>query len=584
MNLPANSFIESSYIYFDNRIHLLNKSNVKKFYLLAFLLCAVLHSFAQWNSNTFDNEKAALASSSDIVSAATNDGRTYVVYYTPVNGRYYLIAQLLGADGSRLLGDSGVLISKRTSGTATFVFTVYVDTANNLFVGYQYQKAGAYHVLVSKVTAKGKLPWGRLGVDLGEGLSPSVISMPNGETVAAWDNNGVINYQKIGYAGDIVWPASKTITNSNGVTRPQLVLMPGSAFGFVYQQKTGFFSSNLYEQRFNNDGSPVWANPVKLSSYVTSTFHSYSVINQDDVTYVGYYANPANQNNFVGLVQKVNGDGSLPWGVSGSIISNNANNYQFDVSVAYSATTSRVWAVTSISDINQVNFGIAVQKFDVASGKQLLGSNGKTVFKISSNYQRQAGNLALCENGPLFMFYDVTNKLYATGLDTSGNFRWTGNTLELGSTTNIKSRYNFTGVYQNQAVAVWQEDKGDGDLAYAQNIMCDGTTGFTSAPKAVYSDALRAKQNNATSVRIKNIFPNPAHDLLNVNIESNIADKVSILITDASGKTVKLLSINITNGSNNIQINIAALSTGNYFIKFIGKNFYQNATQHFVKY
>ena len=549
-----------------------------------FLLSSVISVHAQWNSNTLINEKAAFGSSSDIVTAATNDGRTYVVYYTPVNGRYYLIAQLLGADGSRLLGDSGVLISKRTSGTATFVFTVYVDTANNLFVGYQYQKAGAYHILVSKVTQQGKLPWGRLGVDLGEGLSPSVISMPNGETVAAWDNDGVINYQKVGYAGNIVWPESKTITNSSGVTRPQLVLMPGSTFAFVYQQKTGFFSSNLYEQRFNNDGSAIWASPVKLSTYVTSTFHSYSVMSEEDVTYVGYYANPANQNNFVGLVQKVNGDGSLPWGISGSIISSNANNYQFDVSIAYSAVPQRVYAVTSISDINQFNYGIAVQKFDAATGKSLLGANAKTVFKISSNSQRVAGNLLLCDNGPLFTFYDITNKLYATGLDTSGNFIWSGNAKEIGSTTNEKGRYNFTGVYQNQAVAVWQENKGDGDFAYAQNIMCDGSTGLMPSTKAVYSNALQTKQNNVTNIRMKNVFPNPVHDVLNVFIESDIADKASISVTDASGKIIKQMNIAIANGSNNIQINIAGISAGNYFIKLSGNKIYQNAIQHFIKY
>jgi len=644
---------------------------VKKIYLLFLLFSSSLLSQAQWNSNTSENLKAADLTSSDILTAGTSDGSTYVLYYTPFEGDYFLRVQLLSNGGIKLLGDSGVVINRRKSGSATYVISACTDAEDNLIIGFQYQRGGELLALLSKVTTKGKLPWGEFGIDLGPGLSPSVAALSNGDVAVAWNNDNIINYQKVTSAG-ILWPAAKEITASpNGVTRPQVVPLTDSSFGIVYQQKTGLFSSNLYEQRFDNDGNAVWGAPVQLSDYITSTFHSYSVLSNDDITYIGYYANPDGQNRFDGFVQKVNGDGALPWGLNGSSFaaySTVTDPYIFEVNIAYNQSDNYIWAVSTLSDFNQFEYGIAVQKFDMATGQKLLGDNGKTVFDISANSERQVGNLSLCSDGPLFLFYDITNKLYATGLNADGNFAWPGDKTEIGSTINAKSRYGFTPVNLEQAVAVWQEDRGDGDFPYAQNINCDGITGivlpvsltnftgtlsnsivtllwqtnnennnkgfhiqrsadgrnfstidFTGTKaivgysntrlayaatdakvltgnnyyrllqedndgKFTYSNVILIKNAGAFVMRMNNVYPNPAGSILNLYIESATTEKANFIVSDATGKTVKQLSVDIVNGNNNIQLNIAGLAAGNYFIKLSSKSFYQNAVQHFIKY
>ncbi|MEP7317502.1 MAG: T9SS type A sorting domain-containing protein [Panacibacter sp.] len=644
---------------------------MKKLHLSLLFVCAVLYSNAQWSSNTSENIKAAILPSSDIVTVGTNDGRTYVAYYTPLNGSYYIRVQLLDDDGTRLLGDSGILVSPRNSGSATYVFTACVDTSDNLIIGYQYERGSVLRPLVSKISPKGKLLWGATGIELGFGLSPSVAALSNGDVAIAWNNDTLINYQKITADGSIAWATPKELTNPSGVTRPQVVALTDSSFGIVYQQKSGFFSSNLYEQRFDNEGNPVWAGPVQLSDYITSTFKSYSVLSDADVTYIGYYANPSGENRFDGFVQKVNGDGSLPWGLNGSSFGSYTGGSDpnfFDVNIAYNTGSDRIWAVSTMSDFNQVNYGIAVQKYDVVTGEKLLGDNGKTVFEISASSERQVGDLSICDNGPLFTFYDITNKLYATGLDTSGEFVWNPVKTEIGSTTNEKGRYGFTRVNHNQAVAVWQENKDTADFAYAQNINCDGTTGsvlpvsltnfagsihnrivslswqtktennnkgfhvqrssdgsnFSSISfvatkaqggnssglleytttdqkpfsgnnyyrlmqedndgKLTYSNVILVKNAGTFGMRMNNIYPNPSYGVVNIYIESVLNDKVSFIVSDASGKIVKQFHSDIVSGNNNIQMNIASLAAGNYFIKLISKNFYENAVQHFIKH
>lgn len=645
---------------------------MRKIYLSLLLICAAYYSNAQWSSNTSENLKANVMPSSDIVTVGTSDGRTYVISYTPFEGSYYLRLQLLDDNGTRLLGDSGVLVSPKYSGTATYVFTACVDTSDNIIIGYQYQRGGILRAVASKITPKGKFLWGAWGIELGVGLSPSVAALSNGDVAVAWSNDNLINYQKLTADGNIAWATPKEISSPSGVTRPQVVTLTDSSFGVVYQQKKGFFSSILYEQRFDNNGDAMWTEPKKLTEYITAVFHSYSVLSSGDITYIGYYANPANQNNFVGYVQKVNGNGVLPWGLSGSSFADYSGNfdpYFFDVNIAFDKANDRVWAVSTMSDFNQFNYGIAVQKYDGATGAKMLGDNGKTVFEISPSSERQVGDLSVCDNGPLFIFHDITNKLYATGLDTSGNFIWSGNKTEIGSTTNEKGRYGFTQVRHNQAVAVWQENKDTDDFAYAQNINCDGTTGGNILPASLtsftgslnnrivtlawqtrtennnkgfqvqrsadghnfstinfvstkasngnstalieytatdqkpfsgnnyyrlaqedkdgklnYSNIIIIKNNGTFSMRMNAVYPNPSHDIVNIYVEAALNDNVNFIVTDASGKIVKRINASLTNGSNNIQINIGALAAGNYFIKLISKNSYENSVQHFIKY
>jgi hypothetical protein len=43
-------------------------------------------------------------------------------------------AQLIDANGFKLLGADGMLVSNYTSGSATYVFNVAVDASNNLII------------------------------------------------------------------------------------------------------------------------------------------------------------------------------------------------------------------------------------------------------------------------------------------------------------------------------------------------------------------------------------------------------------------------------------------------------------------
>lgn len=65
---------------------------------------------------------------------------------------------------------------------------------------------------------------------------------------------------------------------------------------------------------------------------------------------------------------------------------------------------------------------------------------------------------------------------------------------------------------------------------------------------------------------ITNVFPMPAKEQLNINYRNDQEAKVSLTLIDLWGNTKMVHNANSSKGSNNIQLNVSALSSGVYFI------------------
>ena len=444
-----------------------------------------MQSFAQWNSNTSLNLEAAGLKSADIHAVSTSDGKTYIAFYQINGANYDMRVQLLDAQGNKLFGPDGMLVSNYTSGSATFVFNADVDRNDNLLIAFQDQRSGSNATVIYKVSPAGALLWGTAGIVLGPGLSPYPVALSNNDVVVAWNNNNNrISLQKISAAGVAAWTTPIEIfppISGRSISRAQLVAHTGSTFGMLFQQRTGTVGSptptNLYEQRFDSNATALWAAPVQISNYVTSNARYFSVMSDADTTYVGYYANPPGQNRFDAFLQRINADGSLPWAINGSSFSTEQVNYEMTTTVAYNPNSSQIWELCTYTNSFQTQYGIYVQRFNKSDGLRQLTDNAKAVYPVSTNIEQQLGNLSLFGDDPVFAFYDLSNKLYASRVNSNGDFVWAPAKTEIASTGNTKFRYSFTKAVNGQAVVVWQENKGIEDRPYAQNINTQGATG-----------------------------------------------------------------------------------------------------------
>ena len=473
---------------------------MKNYILAALFFLLTSTSFSQWNPNTFVNLAVSDLNGDDLQTATTTDGKTWVAFYSNNGGNYDMRAQLLDVNGNKLLGPNGLLVSGLTSGSATFVFNVCIDGNNSLIIGYQYEVAGVLSSVVSKVNTDGSLPWGN-GVVLGEGLAPYPAINKTNDVVVCWNNNSpsTLRVQKVSSAGALMWtsPVSINVGTSN-TTRGQIVCHSNGDFTTVFQRKSFGISTTLYAQRYNTSGAALWAAPIQLCNQTTSGARYYSILSIGNTVYYGYYSSVGFR--FNSYLQKINSDGSLPWGINGSTFStynSDIDPSQQTTSIAHAAASPYIWSACTYSNSAQSQYGVYVQKFDTATGAVQLNPIGKEVFPISTTFETLAGSLSLFNDAPLLSVYDVNYKIYGTRLDANGNFVWPGNRVELSSTTagpgSPKGRFAFTSCVNNQSVAVWSENRGIENKVYAQAITAFGLlpvalNNFTALKKSSVSE------------------------------------------------------------------------------------------------
>jgi len=481
------------------------------FLLILSLFPGAIH--AQWNDNTSVNIQISGLTIADMQSASTTDGKTWVAFYVQNGNNYDMRAQLIDAAGYKLLGSDGVLIDNKPSGSATYVFNVCVDASNNLIIGYQDQRAGPLQSVLYKISQTGAQLWGANGIVLGGGLAPYPAVLSNGEVIVAWiaDAGYTLNLQKITTSGTLAWVTPiQVLVGTSATTRGQIIANTAGKFTMVYQKGTMY--TTLYAQMFDNNGTALYA-PLQICNQTTAAYRYYSIAGESDTTYYGYYSSTGNR--FNSFLQRINPDGTIPWGMNGSNFNTSTgtnDNYQGTTCINLTPGSGYVWSVCTFSDPNQTVYGIYIQKFLKSGGARQFTDAGKVVYPIGSSMYTQAGDLALVNDTPMFMYYISNYKIYATRLDASGNFLWPGNQVELSSTTatmaNAKGRYGFTPDGPNRCAGIWTEKRGANYLGYAQGVSIGGLIGIKVATQNNVPPTITT--NQGTLQLVDTIFPTSA--------------------------------------------------------------------------
>lgn len=100
--------------------------------------------------------------------------------------------------------------------------------------------------------------------------------------------------------------------------------------------------------------------------------------------------------------------------------------------------------------------------------------------------------------------------------------------------------------------------------------------------KTTYSDIVILKAK-VTDITISSVYPNPASRELKMIITSPKAEKVTIVVTDLTGKVIMQQNVQLVIGDNQSRMNVQQLAAGTYLIKAICANGCETAVQRFVK-
>ena len=444
------------------------------------LFCGVLSTcaLAQWTDNYSENTLVSGDTTSDISSIGTDDGKTYIIYWDETAG-YVLKAQLLDADGNQLFGANGIIVNN-TADMSTWTATrdEAVDAEGNAYISFT--ATGDGHGYANKISPTGDQLWGAAGIDLGQdAYDTKVLPDGTGGAIIGWYVNGLGNLMRYDANGNPVWDAVKVL-NSPDSSNPftsvgELALLPdGSFIVFMHVKGTSWMINSIFwAQRFAADGTPLWANAVQVSNQTTAFNRRYEVLQDGDVTYLGYYGSTGFR--FDSFLQRVNADGTLPWGINGSDFRTDDTHYEMTTSIAMEEGSDYIWAISDVTNDTQGMYGEFVQKFDKTTGARMLTDNAKQVFPINNDSYIHVGNLQLVDDKPFFLgstgIGDGVNplQLFVSYLDENGDFAWDDQYIEIATTATAKYRVDFTKNVAGQSVAVWVENRGSGTKAYAQN-------------------------------------------------------------------------------------------------------------------
>ena len=449
--------------------------------LFSFATCSL---FAQWTNDTEANTPVASSKTSDIQSIETSDGRTYVAYWheVPAPANYEMRLQLLDENGNQQFGPDGMLVNDTAAmSTYTTLWSLSVDAQNNFYVCFN-ETGGSNRVYVHKISPDGTQLWGPTGISPGAGFDPKALPLRNGEVVICWlpGNQGVM--QKVSADGTPVWANPVTIApgvSGHKSSAGELAELSNGDFVVIIHDRGGFSPSSLpYAQRYDTNGTAVWANPVAISTTYYTVFNSRYALRQDgDVLYFGYAGAKGLQ--FYGFVQRIDPDGSLPWGIDGVDFSTQTAFYERSVQIAYEPGSDVVWAICEYSDVAQGQVGEYVQKLDKVTGARLLTDEGKEIFPVSAAYISHRGELQLVNDQPVFLISDGDSNgvfpkdILAVYLDSTGDFAWPGHTKPIGTNPDgVKSRIQLNTPYNGQITCAWAEERpGIGESrAFAQNL------------------------------------------------------------------------------------------------------------------
>ena len=492
---------------------------------------------AQWTSLTDVNTEVVTSNSDDIKAIGTASGKTYIVFWkvvgAPVN--YELRLQVINTEGIKELGEDGILVSNTLPmSTSTAISKISIDQNDNIYIGVTGTNTGEGFAF--KMDINGNHLWNPNGINLGSGYVVTIQALSNGEAVIAWYANGQTLMQKYTASGSPIWSANQQVSNGlSGNKAPgDLFELSNNEFVLIFHVITSQIYSNLYAQKYDASGSPQWGAPIQLSNKTTTYNSSYSSAKDNDVIYYGYKANGSNH--FDSYLQRINSDGTLPWGINGMDFDINQTDYEMDTKIAFAPGSQFVWSICNYTNTGQSSYGVSIQKFDKSSGDRQFTDNARVIYPIGSS-KVFAGDLQLINDQAIFLMKSGMDNgaspttLHACLLTANGEFEWPTETKPMATFSASKGRIHFTKSINGIVVAIFIEQKIPGSSRiYAQSTATDlaindstGTDVINACNSYTWIDGITYTANNTTATYLLS-NSNGGDSLVTLNLTINTLD------------------------------------------------------------
>ncbi|RLD59249.1 MAG: hypothetical protein DRJ05_06670, partial [Bacteroidetes bacterium] len=245
---------------------------------ISFLFIGLFFSFqafAQWAIDPAENTSIAIASGEQAIPkiSTSDDGMSYVSWFSNESGNYDVILQKLDVFGNKLWADEGLLISDNDAMSSLTDWDMAIDQDNHAILAFQDVRTGPNNIYAYRISPEGGFIWGDDGLALSNNdafeASPKVCITNAGNAVFAWQSDDVIIIQKVAPDGTLLWGDDGiAISGGDAYSWPQLIPVGDDEVIMKYYNDIGQFpyiTRHAYAQRYDADGNGVWAEPAIIS-------------------------------------------------------------------------------------------------------------------------------------------------------------------------------------------------------------------------------------------------------------------------------------------------------------------------------
>ncbi len=156
--------------------------------------------------------------------------------------------------------------------------------------------------------------------------------------------------------------------------------------------------------------------------------------------------------------------------------------------------------------------------------------------------------------------FDIQRSADGTNFTTIG----TVNSLANGGNSSTTLSYTYTDANVSGSVQYYRLRQVDND------------------GRSSLSNVIAIRDNQALSLNIVGLYPNPASNVVNLSVTAPVTTKATLLITGVEGRILTKQALTLQKGMNAQSVDISNFSAGTYLVKIIGNNG-EVAVSKFVK-
>jgi gliding motility-associated-like protein len=445
---------------------------------------ASLNTLVSSNSSSADLSASA-------VSMCTN--KTYIAFNTGSEIR----VQLLDADGNKMFGSEGVLLTQyHFSYTMVFQISIKIDANDNALIALTNLdvNTGNSYIDFFVVNNKGKIVKNEMASN--NGMNPILTPLHTGEFILAWTNGGQTGIQIIDKKFNFKFPSPKTHHDEvSGIC-----VLPDNQFYMVLNKDIQVVAMTITTvMLFDSDANPQWPLNVQLCSHNASSVPtakpSLALSSSNEL----YVSNSYFDGGFADRnprLQCIDLTGAIKFGIDGIQMKGNSNlNYHQRTQLSVDAAGNIIVVYEAKFEDFTLSYpkSIYMHKF-TPSGNSFYGTYGKIL--VQTNTDPFFLQFQPCgQTYKMAYFEETTQNIKLLEFDTSGA------ALGTEALCLTSDKRNYSSCTLNQP--------NDGKMIFVFNGSKNGNNAILAQRTLCFSEKHECNQNNNTdknSFFIPNVF------------------------------------------------------------------------------